>query len=155
MKLINQLNEREADLGVRETVSWHSEYKDSAWIFIGRFTMSVTMVQFSSGRTILFDCNSYVLLHLSCLLQADFHMSYLKATSSASSPSRLTAQFTVATTPGAVSEGSLVCFPLSGMVRLSISTWCGTRRQESPKASVFFATKTREAPSWLWTTLMA
>lgn len=82
-------------------------------------------------------------------------MSCLKATSSVCSPSRLTGRFTVATDPGSVSEGSLVCFPLSGMVRLSISTWCGTRRQESPKASVFFATKTSEAPSWLWTTLMA
>uniref|UniRef100_H2RUS8 RNA-binding motif protein, X-linked 2 n=1 Tax=Takifugu rubripes TaxID=31033 RepID=H2RUS8_TAKRU len=37
VKLINQLNEREADLGVKETVSWHSEYKDSAWVFIGGF----------------------------------------------------------------------------------------------------------------------
>lgn len=36
VKLINELNEREADLGVKETVSWHSEYKDSAWIFIGK-----------------------------------------------------------------------------------------------------------------------
>lgn len=82
-------------------------------------------------------------------------MSYLKATLSVSSPSRLSARFMDTTNLGSVSEGSLVCFPLSGMVRLSISTWCGTRRQESPKASVFFATKTREAPSWLWTTLMA
>lgn len=36
VKLINELNEREADLGVNESVSWHSEYKDSAWIFVGR-----------------------------------------------------------------------------------------------------------------------
>lgn len=35
MKLINELNEREADLGVNEKVSWHSEYRDSAWIFVG------------------------------------------------------------------------------------------------------------------------
>ncbi|MEQ2176577.1 hypothetical protein GOODEAATRI_029362, partial [Goodea atripinnis] len=33
--LINELNEREADLGIKEAVSWHSEYKDSAWIFVG------------------------------------------------------------------------------------------------------------------------
>lgn len=36
VKLINKLNEREADLGVSESVSWHTEYKDSAWIFIGK-----------------------------------------------------------------------------------------------------------------------
>lgn len=36
VKLINELNEREASLGVKENVSWHSEYKDSAWIFIGK-----------------------------------------------------------------------------------------------------------------------
>lgn len=35
VKLINELNEREASLGVNESVSWHSEYKDSAWIFVG------------------------------------------------------------------------------------------------------------------------
>lgn len=35
VKLINELNAREAELGVQETVSWHAEYKDSAWIFIG------------------------------------------------------------------------------------------------------------------------
>lgn len=35
MKLINELNEREVQLGVAEKVSWHSEYKDSAWIFLG------------------------------------------------------------------------------------------------------------------------
>uniref|UniRef100_A0A3B3Z448 Uncharacterized protein n=1 Tax=Poecilia mexicana TaxID=48701 RepID=A0A3B3Z448_9TELE len=35
VKLINELNEREADLGIKEAVSWHSEYRDSAWIFVG------------------------------------------------------------------------------------------------------------------------
>lgn len=35
VKLINELNEREAALGVREAVSWHAEYKDSAWVFVG------------------------------------------------------------------------------------------------------------------------
>lgn len=35
MKLINELNEREVQLGVADKVSWHSEYKDSAWIFLG------------------------------------------------------------------------------------------------------------------------
>ncbi|XP_010891785.2 RNA-binding motif protein, X-linked 2 [Esox lucius] len=42
VKLINELNEREASLGVKETVSWHSEYKDSAWIFIGGFPYELT-----------------------------------------------------------------------------------------------------------------
>jgi hypothetical protein len=35
VKLINELNEREVQLGVAEKVSWHSEYKHSAWIFVG------------------------------------------------------------------------------------------------------------------------
>uniref|UniRef100_A0A3Q1JSJ3 RNA binding motif protein X-linked 2 n=1 Tax=Anabas testudineus TaxID=64144 RepID=A0A3Q1JSJ3_ANATE len=42
VKLINELNEREADLGVNESVSWHSEYKDSAWIFVGGFPYELT-----------------------------------------------------------------------------------------------------------------
>lgn len=37
VKLINELNEREAELGVKDGVSWHSVYKDSAWIFIGKW----------------------------------------------------------------------------------------------------------------------
>lgn len=36
VKLINELNEREADLGVKESVSWHTEYRDSAWLFVGK-----------------------------------------------------------------------------------------------------------------------
>uniref|UniRef100_A0A1A7YWM4 RNA-binding motif protein, X-linked 2 n=2 Tax=Iconisemion striatum TaxID=60296 RepID=A0A1A7YWM4_9TELE len=42
VKLINELNEREADLGINETVSWHTEYKDSAWIFIGGFPFELS-----------------------------------------------------------------------------------------------------------------
>ncbi|XP_067085067.1 RNA-binding motif protein, X-linked 2 [Osmerus mordax] len=42
VKLINELNEREANLGIKETVSWHSEYKDSAWIFVGGFPYELT-----------------------------------------------------------------------------------------------------------------
>ncbi|GAA6071891.1 RNA-binding motif protein, X-linked 2, partial [Tachysurus ichikawai] len=42
VKLINELNAREADLGIKDSVSWHSEYKDSAWIFIGGFPYELT-----------------------------------------------------------------------------------------------------------------
>ncbi|XP_051534242.1 RNA-binding motif protein, X-linked 2-like [Myxocyprinus asiaticus] len=42
VKLINELNEREAELGVKDNVSWHSVYKDSAWIFIGGFPYELT-----------------------------------------------------------------------------------------------------------------
>ncbi|MED6288633.1 hypothetical protein CHARACLAT_028570 [Characodon lateralis] len=42
VKLINELNEREADLGIKEAVSWHSVYKDSAWIFVGGFPYELT-----------------------------------------------------------------------------------------------------------------
>ncbi|XP_042563274.1 RNA-binding motif protein, X-linked 2-like, partial [Clupea harengus] len=42
VKLINELNEREASLGVKESVSWHTEYKDSAWIFVGGFPYELT-----------------------------------------------------------------------------------------------------------------
>nr|XP_020443029.1 RNA-binding motif protein, X-linked 2 [Monopterus albus] len=42
VKLINELNEREANLGVSETVSWHTEYKDSAWLFVGGFPYDLT-----------------------------------------------------------------------------------------------------------------
>ncbi|KAK3524439.1 hypothetical protein QTP70_028661 [Hemibagrus guttatus] len=42
VKLINELNEKEAHLGIKDSVSWHSEYKDSAWIFIGGFPYELT-----------------------------------------------------------------------------------------------------------------
>ncbi|GCC24385.1 RNA-binding motif protein, X-linked 2 [Chiloscyllium punctatum] len=42
VKLINELNAREADLGVQDKVSWHSEYKDSAWIFLGGLPYELT-----------------------------------------------------------------------------------------------------------------
>jgi RNA-binding motif protein, X-linked 2 len=32
---INELNEREARLGITEDKSWHQQYKESAWIFVG------------------------------------------------------------------------------------------------------------------------
>ncbi|XP_053317409.1 RNA-binding motif protein, X-linked 2 [Spea bombifrons] len=42
IKLINELNAREASLGVKESVSWHKDYKDSAWIFIGGLPYELT-----------------------------------------------------------------------------------------------------------------
>nr|XP_045016637.1 RNA-binding motif protein, X-linked 2-like [Jaculus jaculus] len=42
VKLINQLNEREVQLGVADKVSWHSEYKDSTWIFLGGLPYELT-----------------------------------------------------------------------------------------------------------------
>ncbi|KAL4660062.1 RNA-binding motif protein, X-linked 2 [Arapaima gigas] len=42
VKLINELNQREAQLGVKDSVSWHSVYKDSAWIFVGGLPYELT-----------------------------------------------------------------------------------------------------------------
>ncbi|XP_004379675.3 LOW QUALITY PROTEIN: RNA-binding motif protein, X-linked 2 [Trichechus manatus latirostris] len=42
VKLINELNEREVQLGVADKVSWHSEYKDSAWVFLGGLPYELT-----------------------------------------------------------------------------------------------------------------
>lgn len=42
MKLINELNEREAQLGVQDKVSWHAEYSDSAWVFVGGLPYELT-----------------------------------------------------------------------------------------------------------------
>ncbi|XP_063316113.1 RNA-binding motif protein, X-linked 2 [Pelobates fuscus] len=42
VKLINELNAREASLGVKESVSWHQDYKDSAWLFIGGLPFQLT-----------------------------------------------------------------------------------------------------------------
>ncbi|KAM3910704.1 RNA-binding motif protein, X-linked 2 [Leptodactylus fuscus] len=42
VKLINELNAREAKLGVKDSVSWHNDYKDSAWIFMGGLPYELT-----------------------------------------------------------------------------------------------------------------
>ncbi|KAG9478085.1 hypothetical protein GDO78_013209, partial [Eleutherodactylus coqui] len=42
VKLINELNAREAKLGVKDSVSWHQDYKDSAWIFLGGLPYELT-----------------------------------------------------------------------------------------------------------------
>ncbi|XP_026558753.1 RNA-binding motif protein, X-linked 2 [Pseudonaja textilis] len=42
VKLINKLNEREAELGVKDKVSWHAEYSDSAWVFVGGLPYELT-----------------------------------------------------------------------------------------------------------------
>ncbi|RMC02748.1 hypothetical protein DUI87_19938 [Hirundo rustica rustica] len=42
VKLISELNSREAELGVQEAVSWHAEFKDSAWIFVGGLHYELT-----------------------------------------------------------------------------------------------------------------
>ncbi|NXR50626.1 RBMX2 protein, partial [Hippolais icterina] len=42
VKLINELNAREVELGVQEAVSWHAQYKDSAWIFVGGLHYELT-----------------------------------------------------------------------------------------------------------------
>ncbi|XP_062916789.1 RNA-binding motif protein, X-linked 2 [Mobula hypostoma] len=42
VKLINELNDREAQLGIQDKVSWHSEYKDSAWVFLGGLPYELT-----------------------------------------------------------------------------------------------------------------
>ncbi|XP_074089070.1 RNA-binding motif protein, X-linked 2-like [Macrotis lagotis] len=42
VKLIKELNEREVTLGVADKVSWHAQYEDSAWIFLGGFPYELT-----------------------------------------------------------------------------------------------------------------
>uniref|UniRef100_A0A8C4R4M8 RNA-binding motif protein, X-linked 2 n=1 Tax=Eptatretus burgeri TaxID=7764 RepID=A0A8C4R4M8_EPTBU len=42
VKLINELNEKEARLGVAEKTSWHKQYRDSAWIFVGGLPYELT-----------------------------------------------------------------------------------------------------------------
>lgn len=39
---ITKLNEREITLGISDKSSWHSEYKDSAWIFVGGLSYDLT-----------------------------------------------------------------------------------------------------------------
>ena len=43
MKNLNKMNERELEMGLAGTKqSWHYEYKDSAWVFIGGLPYELT-----------------------------------------------------------------------------------------------------------------
>lgn len=42
VKNIQKLNQRELELGVIGKKSWHDEYKDSAWVFIGGLPYDLT-----------------------------------------------------------------------------------------------------------------
>uniref|UniRef100_T1INA9 RNA-binding motif protein, X-linked 2 n=1 Tax=Strigamia maritima TaxID=126957 RepID=T1INA9_STRMM len=42
VRLINELNKKEVRLGINEKASWHNEYKDSAWIFVGGLSYEFT-----------------------------------------------------------------------------------------------------------------
>lgn len=42
VKEINRINEREAALGLDDRGSWHDQYRDSAWIYIGGLPYELT-----------------------------------------------------------------------------------------------------------------
>ena len=43
MKNLNKMNDRELEMGLAGTKqSWHYEYKDSAWVFIGGLPYELT-----------------------------------------------------------------------------------------------------------------
>lgn len=42
VRFIKELNAREIRLGIKESSSWHNEYKDSAWVFIGGLPFELT-----------------------------------------------------------------------------------------------------------------
>ena len=43
IKNLNAMNERELDMGVAGTYnSWHNEYRDSAWVFLGGLPYELT-----------------------------------------------------------------------------------------------------------------
>ena len=63
VKNIQKLNQRELELGVIGKKSWHDEYKDSAWVFIGGLPYDLTegdiVCVFSQYECFLFPYNSF------------------------------------------------------------------------------------------------
>nr|XP_012620643.1 RNA-binding motif protein, X-linked 2-like [Microcebus murinus] len=64
VKLINELNEREVQLGVADKVSWHSEYKDSAWIFLGGLPYELTEGDIICVFSQFWNICIYIMRHL-------------------------------------------------------------------------------------------
>lgn len=42
IRLINELNEKEIRAGTKPEASWHTQYKDSAWIYAGNLPYQLT-----------------------------------------------------------------------------------------------------------------
>jgi RNA-binding motif X-linked protein 2 len=42
VKNLQKLNQRELELGLTNKKSWHDQYKDSAWIFVGGLPYDLT-----------------------------------------------------------------------------------------------------------------
>lgn len=42
VKRIQKINSREAALGISEQASWHTKYKDSAYVFVGGIPFDLT-----------------------------------------------------------------------------------------------------------------
>jgi RNA-binding motif X-linked protein 2 len=42
IRLINELNEKELKHGTDPEASWHTQYKDSAWIYAGNMPYTLT-----------------------------------------------------------------------------------------------------------------
>lgn len=42
VKRLQNINAKEADLGISEEASWHAKYKDSAYIFVGGLPYDLT-----------------------------------------------------------------------------------------------------------------
>lgn len=42
VKRIQNINKREANLGISEDASWHAKYKDSAYVYVGGIPFDLT-----------------------------------------------------------------------------------------------------------------
>ena len=89
VKLINELNEREHQLGVKESVSWHTEYKDSAWVFVGKLYEIIIFLWVKCTYCYVLatlswsslQYNDALLMYFS-VFQAGFHTNWQRETSS-------------------------------------------------------------------------
>jgi RNA-binding motif X-linked protein 2 len=65
VKRIQKINSREADLNISEEASWHTKYKDSAYVFVGGIPFDLTegdLLAVFAQYVIIFSCIFFLCL---------------------------------------------------------------------------------------------
>jgi RNA recognition motif-containing protein len=71
VKRIQKINSREADLNISEEASWHTKYKDSAYVFVGGIPFDLTEGDLLAvfAQYVIFSCIFYfVYVNMICVL---------------------------------------------------------------------------------------
>jgi RNA recognition motif-containing protein len=79
VKRIQNINSREAALNISEEASWHTKYKDSAYVFVGGIPFDLTegdLLAVFAQYVIIFSCIFFffVYVNMICVLKIELYL---------------------------------------------------------------------------------